>query len=124
MEFLNFAESGKEKVGKDALERMLLLLAPFAPHICEELWQKLGHAESIFKQTWPVVDSNLVKENTIEMIVQINGKMRDKILVLVDAQQSEVEGIAKNSKLTKKWLANSQIKKTIFVSGRLINFVV
>jgi leucyl-tRNA synthetase len=124
MEFLNFAETNKEKVGQDVLERMVLILAPFAPHICEEMWQKLGHQESVSNQNWPVADASLIKEDEIEIIVQINGKMRDKITILANASQEEAEQAAQKSLLIKKWLGESQIKKTIFVSGRLINFVV
>ena len=124
MEFLNFAEANQEKVGQDALERMVLLLAPFVPHLCEELWHRLGHNESIFKQTWPVADTNLIKEDEVEIIVQINGKMRDKVTINASASQEEAEQVAKNSALIKKWLGESQIKKTIFVPGRLINIVI
>jgi leucyl-tRNA synthetase len=124
MEFLNFAEDNPKKVGKDALERMVLLLAPFAPHICEEMWQKLDNQESVFKQSWPQPDQSLLKEDTVEIIVQINGKMRDKISIPAEASREETEQIAKNSELIKKWLGASQIKKTVFVAGRLINFVI
>jgi leucyl-tRNA synthetase len=124
MEFLNFAESKKKNVGKDALKRMILLLAPFAPHICEELWRNLGNAESVFAQPWPQPDQNLLKEDMAEIIVQINGKMRDKISISANASKQEAVEIAKNSEAIKKWIGERQIKKTIFVSGRLINFVV
>lgn len=124
MEFLNFAEDNKNDVGKDVLQRLVMLLAPFAPHICEELWQKLGHNESVFEQPWPQADQNLIKEDTVEIIVQINGKMRDKILISAGASREEAEKIAKNSEFIKKWLGESQIKKTIFVPGRLINIVI
>ena len=124
MEFLNYAEANIEKVGKDVLERMVLLLAPFAPHICEEMWQNLGHQESIFKHDWPRHNPNLVYAKLVEYVMQINGKMRDKITVPAGLGQEEVEKIARDSEIMKKWLGESQIKKTIFVSGRLINFVV
>jgi len=91
MEFLNFAEDNKNDVGKDVLQRLVMLLAPFAPHICEELWQKLGHNESVFEQPWPQADQNLIKEDTVEIIVQINGKMRDKILISAGASREEAE---------------------------------
>ncbi len=124
MEFLNYAEAAKKNVGKDTMERMILLLAPFAPHICEELWRNLGNAESVFLQPWTQPDQNLLKENTIEIIVQINGKMRDKISISAEAGEQEAVQIAKDTEIIKKWLGESQIKKTIFVAGRLINFVV
>jgi leucyl-tRNA synthetase len=88
------------------------------------LWRNIGNSESVFAQPWPIADPNLLKENTIEIIVQINGKLRDKISISADAGEQEAIEIAKNSEQIKKWLGESQIKKTIFVAGRLINFVV
>jgi leucyl-tRNA synthetase len=124
MEFLNFAEEHKTEVGKDSLKTLALLLSPFVPHLCEELWEKLGSQQSLAFQKWPVFDPALIQEETVEIIVQINGKMRCKIAVPVKAAQDEVEEIAKNSEIIKKWLGDGQIKKTIYVPGRLINFVV
>ncbi len=124
MEFLNFAEANKGKVGKDTLERMILLLAPLAPHICEEMWQKLGHQESVFKQTWPVADASLIKEDEIEIIVQINGKLRDKITVSAMVSQEAAIELAKASKIVQEWIDNRPIKKAVYVEGRLINFVI
>jgi len=124
MEFLNFAEANKEKVGKDALERMVLLLSVFAPHIGEELWQKLGHNDSIFKQSWPQPDQNLLKEDAIELIVQINGKMRDKITVSAQIEENEAVELAKSSPLVQQWIDNKPVKKAVYVKDRLVNFVI
>jgi len=121
---LNFAEDNKSDVGKNVLQRLVMLLAPFAPHIGEELWQKLDNNESVFKQPWPQPDRNLVKDEMIELLVQVNGRLRDKISVSAGASQEEAEKIAKNSEFIKKWLGESQIKRTIFVPGRLINIVI
>jgi len=124
MEFLNFAESEKKNVGKDVLERLILLLAPFAPHICEELWQAFGNNESIFKHPWPQADPDLIKDEMIELPVQINGKLRDKILVPAGASQAEAESLVKSSKTVQQWIDNKPVKKTVYVEGRLINFVI
>lgn len=124
MEFLNFAENNKEKVGKDVLERMILLLAPLAPHISEELWEKMGHQGSIFKEKWPEADAELIKENEVEIIVQINGKMRDKITVPAAADQDKIIELAKVLPVVQQWIDNKPIKKTIYIQGRLINFVI
>jgi len=123
MEFLNFAEADKGSVGKDVLERMILLLAPFAPHVCEELWEKLGHGESIFKQSWPMPNPNLVYAELIDVVVQVNGKLRDKISVPARIEEKEAVELAKSSQLVQKWIDNKPIKKVVYVSGRLINFV-
>jgi leucyl-tRNA synthetase len=124
MEFLNFAEANKEKAGKDTLERMILLLAPLAPHICEEMWQKLGHQESVFKQNWPAADADLIKEDEVEIIVQINGKLRDKIKVPAMVSQEKAIELAKSSSIVQQWINNKPIKKAVYVEGRLINFVI
>jgi len=103
---------------------MVLLLAPFAPHLGEELWQKLGNSESVFKQPWPQPDQDFLKEDMVEIIVQINGKMRDKISVSVNANQAQIEQLAKASKIVQQWIDNKPIKKTIYVGNKLINFVI
>jgi len=81
MEFANFIQSHQEGVGRDAVEKMLVLLSPFAPHIAEELWQKLGHQESIFMEEWPEYSEKMLKKDTIALIIQINGRVRDTIEV-------------------------------------------
>jgi len=124
MEFLNAAEADKVGVGRDIIERMLLILAPFAPHICEELWQILGHSESIFKESWPVADAGLAKEDTIDLIIQVNGKLRAKIKVPDGILQEQAIELALNSPEIKKWLNNQPIKKTIYIPARLLNFVI
>ncbi len=124
MEFLNTAESDKAGVGKDVLERMLLILAPFAPHICEELWQKIGRSDSIFKESWPVADSALVKEDMVYLVVQVNGKLRDKISIPAGSQKEKAVKVALASAEVKKWVEGKEIKKTVFVPDRLLNIVV
>jgi leucyl-tRNA synthetase len=123
MEFVNFASENKAGLGKDSLERMLILLSPFAPHLAEELWQKLGHNESIFKASWPLYDPELAKEEKINLIVQINGKMRDKIEVVPGISEEEAKSLALSSDKIKGWLKGQEPKKVIFVEGRLVNIV-
>ncbi|MFA5642941.1 MAG: leucine--tRNA ligase [Candidatus Paceibacterota bacterium] len=123
MEFINFASENKAGLGKDSLERMLILLSPFAPHLAEELWQKLGHNESIFKASWPLYDPELAKEEKINLIVQINGKMRDKIEVVPGISEEEAKSLALSSDKIKGWLKGQEPKKVIFVEGRLVNIV-
>jgi leucyl-tRNA synthetase len=124
MEFLNFAEDNKSDVGKNVLQRLVMLLAPFAPHIGEELWQKLDNNESVFKQPWPQPDKNLVKDETIELLVQVNGRLRDKIAVPAESGQAAAVELAKASKIVQQWIDNKPIKKTVYVEGRLVNLVV
>lgn len=102
----------------------LLLISPFAPHLAEELWEKLGHKESIFKESWPKYNPNFIKDEEAELIIQINGKVRDKITVSADILEGEAKKIATESEKIKKYIAGKEIKKVIFVKGRLINIVI
>jgi leucyl-tRNA synthetase len=124
MEFINFCLENKEEIGKDAIERILLLLAPFAPHITEELWHQLGYEDSIHNQSWPVYDKNMVREDKVILIIQINGKIRDKVEVDKDVSEEEVKRLTLESESVKKWTAGKEIKKIIFVPKKLINIVI
>jgi len=104
-------------------ERFLLMLAPFAPHLAEELWAVLGHAESIFTWRWPEFDSDLAKDEIINLVIQINGKTRDTVKAMADLSESEAEKMARESASVKKWLEGKAVSKVIYVPGRLINLV-
>ena len=117
-------EENKDDVGKEVIERMLILLAPIAPHIAEELWSEIGNKKSIFQEKWPEYNSDLAKEDVVTIVVQINGKVRDEIDVNSDISQKEVEKLAFDRKKVQNWIDDKEIKKTIFVPGKLINFVV
>jgi leucyl-tRNA synthetase len=107
-----------------AAETMVLLLAPLAPHLAEELWQRLGHGESLAYHAWPVADPALLKADVLEIPVQVNGKVRGKISVPAEAQESEVIEIAKADHNVGKHLAGQNLKRAIYVRGRIVNFVV
>jgi leucyl-tRNA synthetase len=124
MEFINFCFDNKKDVGKDVIERLLTLLAPFAPHITEELWRYLGNKDSIHKKVWLKYDPKLVKEEIITLIVQVNGKVRDKIEVKADIKEKEAKELALNREKVKKRISGKEIKKIIFVPGKLINLVI
>jgi leucyl-tRNA synthetase len=124
MEFLNFAFENKREIGKDVLKRFLVLLAPFAPHITEELWHRLGQKDSIHLQPWPKWDPKLVKEEIITLVIQVNGKVRDKIEVKANISEEKAKELAISREKIKKWIEGKEIKKVIFVPGKLINIVV
>jgi len=105
-------------------QSLLKLLAPFAPHFAEELWQKMGHKNSIFKSQWPIYDKKFLSEENSIFIIQINGKFRAKIEVPLNTSQNEVEKIALTDEKIKKLIVGKKIEKTIFVSNKLINFVI
>jgi leucyl-tRNA synthetase len=124
MEFVNFALLHKKEMGKDMMERILRLLAPFAPHLSEELWHQLNFKNSVHKQAWPKYDSTLVKEKNITLIVEINGKIRDKIEVKADISEEKAKELALSRKKIKEWIGQKEIKKIIFIPQKLINFVI
>ncbi len=124
MEFINLCYEKKEEVGKDVFEKLLVLLAPFAPHIAEELWHNLGYQDSIHNQKWPEYDSELIKEEKITLIIQINGKVRDKIEVDAGISKEEAEKLTLEREKIKKRVQDKKVKKVIFVPGKLINIVI
>jgi len=111
-------------IKKSDFEKFVIILSPFAPHLAEELWSQLGHKESIFKQSWPVYDKNLVKDETINLVIQVNSKVRDMIKVSADISEEEAKKIALASEKIKKWLEGKEVIKVIFVKGKLVNIVV
>jgi leucyl-tRNA synthetase len=112
------------QVPRDSAETLVLLLAPLAPHLAEELWQRLGHGESLAYHAWPVADPALLKADVLEIPVQVNGKVRGKISVPAEAAESEVIEIAKADQNVGKHLAGQSVKRAIYVRGRIVNFVV
>ncbi len=103
---------------------VILLLSPFAPHISEELWQKLGHKESIFKEKWPGYDPALIKNEEIDLVIQVNGRVRDIIKSNADISEDEAKKMAMESQKVKAFTNRKEFKKVIFVKGKLINIVV
>jgi leucyl-tRNA synthetase len=104
-------------------QSLVKLLAPMAPHISEELWQKLGHKKSIFLEKWPKYKTELVKEEIITLVIQVNGKVRDKIEVKADISKEKAKELITSREKVKKWLEDREIKKVIFIPGKLINIV-
>ena len=123
MMFLNKL-SENENVNKEILEKFLLILSPFAPHIVEELWEKLGNRESIYKEKWPEYNEKFIKEGKVTLIVQINGKVRDKMEVKVNISKDEALKLAKESARIKKYIDGQEVKKVIMIKDRLLNIVI
>jgi len=125
-EFSNFKFLIFHEEHKKVLEKFLLILAPFAPHITEELWEKIGNKFSVHQQNWPEYDVNLIKEERATIAIQVNGKLRSTVEVpsAKVKDQSAVEETAKKDEKIKRYLGDKDIIKTIYVPGKLINFVV
>ncbi len=124
MEFTNkLISMAKELKGLDreTIETLIILLAPFTPHIAEEMWSAMGNSESVFRNSWPVYDESKMKEDYIEIAVQVNGKFRDNLKIAADANKDEVLALAKE-KLGAK-LDGLNIAKEIYVPGRIVNIV-
>jgi leucyl-tRNA synthetase len=109
---------------KDVLELMTLMLAPMAPHLCEEMWQMLGHADGLASAGWPAYRAELAAETQIEVVVQVNGKLRGKILVDAGADEETTGSLAASEPRVAEFLAGKTIVKRVVVPGKLVNFVV
>ncbi|EHQ91753.1 leucine--tRNA ligase [Desulfosporosinus youngiae] len=130
MEWVNALYIYKEQptadaaVGREALEGILMLLAPIAPHITEELWRELGHTESIHLQPWPEVDEAALVQDEVTVILQVNGKVRERIQVAADISAAELETLVLAQPKVMEWTQGKTIVKVITVPGKLVNIVV
>ena len=114
---------GKQAVrAKSVVEKFVLILAPFAPHIAEELWEKLGHTDSLAYEPWPEYDRELIKEKEIERAVQVNGKIKDRIVVAADADEKLIESEAQRSEKVKAAMGGKPAKK-IIVTPRVVSII-
>ncbi len=106
------------------MESFVLLLAPYAPHVCEELWQVLGHADTLAYEPWPTWDAAYLREETQEIPVQINGKVRSKVTVPAEASRDETLAAALDDAKVAELLAGKVLVKSIVIEGRMVNLVV
>jgi leucyl-tRNA synthetase len=121
---LSDADCKDSPVYQEGIETLLKLLAPFAPHIAEELWQNLGYADSVHRQAFPQADPEALVVDEITLVIQIMGKTRGTIQVPAQASKAELEKLAQESEIAQKYIAGKAIKKVIVVPGKLVNFVV
>ncbi|HEX7063576.1 MAG TPA: leucine--tRNA ligase, partial [Bacillales bacterium] len=122
MVFVNEAYK-QEALPKDMMEGFVKMLSPVAPHISEELWQKLGHTETITYEAWPVYDEGKLTEQEVEVVVQINGKVRTKLTVPKDMTKEKMESTALDDEKIKENIAGKTVRKVIVVPGKLVNIV-
>jgi len=113
-----------DKVGKEDFKKFLQILAPFAPHVAEELWFSLGEKKSISFSTWPKFDKNLIKDDEVKIVIQVNGKVRAKMLIQTDETEEGIKGKALRDSLVIKFIEGKEIRKIIYVKNRLLNIVV
>lgn len=106
-----------------ALERLLLLLSPFSPHIAEELWEAIGNRPSVFEQPWPSWDEEAAREEHIELVIQVNGKLRSKVMVPVGMPDDDLKQVALSDRRIQELIGGRAIQKILVVKGKLINIV-
>jgi leucyl-tRNA synthetase len=109
---------------KGVAEELVIMLAPFTPHFAEELWERMGHTESVFEARWPGWDEGLVVEDQVEIVVQINGKTRAKVTVARDAAEETVVGAAMREPTVRRFIEGKALRKRIHVPNRLLNLVI
>jgi leucyl-tRNA synthetase len=130
MELVNEITSYEPESGADsavfrfAVEKVLLLLSPFSPHVAEELWEAIGNKPSIFEQNWPRWDEEAAKEEQIELVVQVNGKLRSKVIISAGTPDDEIKRIALEDDRIKEIMSGKPVKKVIVVKGKLVNIVI
>ena len=111
-------------VRQEVLELVVLMLAPITPHICHALWSQLGYDKAVIDAQWPQVDAEALKQDKTELMIQVNGKLRSKLMVDVNAQQADIEPLAIADENVQRYIDGKTIRKIILVPGRLINIVV
>ncbi|HEV2580162.1 MAG TPA: class I tRNA ligase family protein, partial [Ktedonobacteraceae bacterium] len=123
MELLNSLES-RQNVTREELRTLLLLMAPLAPYITEELWERIGQPGSIHAATWPAFDADALHAETMTLPVQVNGRVRGRIEVAHDAPEAEIKQLALMATQVQSYTAGKQVSRVIYVSGRLVNIVI
>ena len=113
-----------EELKKDALQKFCILLAPFAPHIADEIWHIMGNSKSVHLEKWPLFSAEALKEESYELVIQINGKVRDKINIEIDSTDEKIRKQTLIRPNVKKWIDQKTIRKIIIVKGKIINIVV
>ena len=109
---------------REILEPLLILLAPFAPHIAEELWHQIGNSESVHISSWPTHNPSLLIENSMIYPISINGKTRAQIEFHLNASEEEIKETVLSNELVVKWMEGKPLKKFILVKGRIVNVVI
>jgi leucyl-tRNA synthetase len=110
-------------VAEEALASLLVLLAPFAPHLADELWEQLGGKGSIHQQRWPLLDSTALVRDTVTVVLQVKGKVRGQLEVPASTDAAELERLALASEVAIKWLEGQPPRRVIVVPGKLVNLV-
>jgi len=111
-------------VMQEALETIVLMLAPITPHICHVLWRELGHTEAVIDARWPDHDPDALAQRTVEIVVQVNGKLRGRVSVAADASREVIEQAALADANVRRFVEGHAVRKIVIVPGKLVNVVV
>jgi leucyl-tRNA synthetase len=117
-------DSVRPEVTKEVLELLTLMLAPMTPHIAEEMWEMMGHQDGLWSSKWPAANAELAKDDQVEVPVQVNGKLRGKLIVAVGIAQEEILQLAKTEKAIAQYLDGKRIVKVVYVPNKLLNLVI
>lgn len=121
---LTYTDNTDHKVRQEVLDNVILMLSPIIPHITHTLWKALGHTSAVVDEAWPTVDQNALSKNTVNLVVQVNGKLRANIIADIAAQKPELEELALQNDNVQKYIAGKHVQKIIIVPNKLINIVV
>ena len=125
MEFTNaLVKFEKEGIPRYYIEQLLLLLAPFAPHITEELWELIGNKYSIHEKEYPQFDENMIQESTITIGVQVNGKLRSEVTIMKNEVEEQILNLVKKDEKIQKYLDQGELVKTIVIPNKIVNLIV
>jgi len=117
------APAEREALMREAVETLILLLGPFCPHITEELWSQLGHHESVFRRAWPVADLAALVKQAVTVVVQVDGKVRGRVVVEMNAGEEAVQEQALADEKVRPWLRGRRVERVVVVPNRLVNVV-
>ncbi|MDP3178853.1 MAG: class I tRNA ligase family protein, partial [Spirochaetaceae bacterium] len=112
-----------ERMSRALIEPLALMLAPYAPHLAEELWERLGHAKSLAKESWPSYDEALCADETKEIVVQVNGKIRERFVAAAGSSESDLKATALELPKVREWTEGKTVTKIVAVRDKLVNIV-
>jgi leucyl-tRNA synthetase len=121
--FVDDSDNGKA-VRQEVLEAIVLMLSPITPHICHQLWQDLGRQQAVVSASWPEIDTTALEQDTLELVLQVNGKLRSKMMISITATNEEIEAMALNDEQLIRFIEGKPVRKVIVVPKKLVNIVV
>jgi leucyl-tRNA synthetase len=113
-----------KKIFRESFESLVLLSAPFIPHMAEELWSRLGHSGTVFREKWPAYEASALKREEEEIVIQISGRVRSRVKVRTDISEEELKNLALQDTKVREWVDGKPVRKIVVIPHRLVNLVV